>query len=148
MIIRHGVLTVAFIAATTARAETRVETECYDRVPLGNGSKVVRMIFRRYVDLELKKEVGSFVQYNNTEEIVPLVLHKHVSTDTDSPALGNYEDFRIEIVGAKVTGEYTFGQTGAGNRQGKYVRYTSAKTGKSVIFQHTGDDDDSCKVNH
>lgn len=146
--IRYVILAVAVFGTTAAQAGTQVQTECYVRVPPGKDSKPIRMTFRRYMDEELKKEVGSFVQYNNAKEIIPLVLGKHVSTDSDSPELGNYEDTRIEIVGLKVTGEYTFAQTGAGNTQGKYVRYTSAKTGKSVTFQHTGDDDSSCKVNH
>jgi hypothetical protein len=147
MMIKHVVLAAAFFCATAAQAEIQVETECYVRTPTGKDGKLTRMIFRRYVDQDLKKEVGSFVQYNDTKETISLVFAKHVPTDTDSPDLGNYEDYRTEIVGKKVTGEYAFVQTGAGVRQGKFVRYTSAKTGKPVIFQYIGDDDGSCKVN-
>jgi hypothetical protein len=147
MIIRHIVLAAALLGLTHARAEIQVETECYHRVPPGKDSKLIRMTFRRYVDSDLQREVGSFAQYNDTKEIIPLVFSKHVPTDTDSPDLGNYEDIRTEIVRTKVTGEYTFVQTGAGVRQGKYVRYTNAKTGKSVTFQYAGNNDGSCKVN-
>lgn len=145
--IRTIVLVAAILGATSAQSEIQVETECYFGIPQGQDSKAVRMIFQRYVDLDLKKEVGSFVQYNDTKEVVPLVFGKHVPTDTDSPDLGNYEEYRTEIVGKKVTGEYMFVQTGAGHRQGRYVRYTSAKTAKSVIFQYVGNNDGSCKVN-
>ncbi len=146
--IRYLIIAAAlFGGAATAQAEIQAETECYVRVPPGKDAKPIRMVFRRYVDQDLKKEVGAFVQYNSSTEIIPLVFAKHASTDTDSPGLGNYEDTRTEIVGKKPAGEYTFVQTGAGNTQGKYVRYTSAKTGKAVVFQHTGDDDSSCKVN-
>ncbi|WBS04828.1 hypothetical protein OU994_11400 [Pseudoduganella sp. SL102] len=145
--IKHIVLAAAMFGATAARAEVLAETECYVRVTPSNDGKIVRLIFRRYVDVELKKEVGSFVQYNHTKEIIPLVLSTHLDTDTESPDLGNYEDTRIEILGNRVTGEYKFIQTGAGHRQGRYVRYTSAKNVKPVIFHHTGSDDDtSCKL--
>ncbi|GGC06369.1 hypothetical protein [Pseudoduganella buxea] len=144
--IRYLIVAAALYGTTNAQAEIHVETECYVRVPAGKDSKPTRMAFRRYVDQDLKKEVGAFVQHDGSTEIIPLVLARHVSTDTDSPGLGNYEATRTGIVGKKPAGEYTFVQTGAGNTQGKYVRYTNAKTGKAVVFQHTGDDDSSCKI--
>ncbi len=128
--IRYLTIAALFVTAT-AQAQIQVETECYVRVPPGKDSKPVRMVFRRYVDPDLKKEVGSFVQYNGSTQFIPLVLVKHISTDSDSPGLSNYEDTRTEIVNGKTAGEYTFVQTGGGNRQGKYVRYTSAKAGKA-----------------
>lgn len=145
--IRYVALATALCYAATAQAEIQIETECYVHVPPGKSSKPIRMIFRRYIDQELKQEVGSFVQYNDKKDIIPLVFGKHVSKDIDSPDLGNYEDSRTEIVGGKVAGVYTFVQTGAGIAQGKYVRYTNAKTGESVTLQHTGAEDSSCKVN-
>ncbi len=145
--IRYLIVAAVLSGTTTAHAQIQPETECYVRVPPGKDSKPIRMVFRRYIDQNLKKEVGAFVQYDSATQIIPLVFAKHVGTDTDSAGLGNYEDTRTEIVGKMPAGEYTFVQTGAGNTQGKYVRYTSAKTGKTVVFQHTGDDDSSCKVN-
>ena len=105
------------------------------------------MALRTYVDQDLKKEVGAFVQYNGSKQIIPLVLTRHVSTNTDSPDLRNYEISRLEINEKKVAGEYVFAQTGAGVTQGKYVKYRSAKTGKVVTFQYAGDDA-SCKISY
>lgn len=147
MRIAHFILTVALLSGTAVAAEVRLETLCYVRVPPGKDSKPIRMVFRSYYDQELKKEIGSFVQYNESKEIIPLMFEKFVNTDADSPELGNYEISRIEIINKKIAGEYTFVQTGAGHLQGRYVKYTNAKTGKSVTFQHTGDDDSACKVN-
>ena len=130
-----------------ARAEIHVETVCYSMVPPGKMSKPVRMALRTYVDQDLKREVGAFVQYNGSKQIIPLVMTKNVSTDTDSPDLGNYETSRVEISEKKVGGEYVFAQTGAGITQGKYVKYRSAKTGKVVTFQYAGDDA-SCKISY
>ena len=96
----------------------------------------------------MKKEVGLFVQYNDTKDIIPLVFGKRVNKDIASPGLRNHEESMTEIVGEKVTGVYMFVQTGAGSTQGKYVHYTNANTGKSVTLQHTGAEDSSCKVNH
>lgn len=143
--IRSLLVAAAVFGTATAHAGIQAETACYVRVPPGKDSKPIRMVFRRYVDQDLNKEVGSFVQYNGSTESIPLVLAAHVDT-SDSPGLGNYEETRIEIVGSRVAGEYTFVQTGAGNTQGKYVRYTSAKTGRQATFQYAGDDDSTCKV--
>lgn len=130
-----------------AKAEIHVETACYSMVPPGKMSKPIRMALRTYVDQDLKKEVGAFVQYNGSKQIIPLVLTRHVSTNTDSPDLRNYEISRLEINEKKVAGEYVFAQTGAGVTQGKYVKYRSAKTGKVVTFQYAGDDA-SCKISY
>ncbi|AVR98461.1 hypothetical protein C9I28_24585 [Pseudoduganella armeniaca] len=141
------IVAAALFCGATVRAEIVSETSCYVRTSPGKDARPVQMVFRRYVDQELKREVGAFVQYNQSKDFIPLVFVKHVDTDTDSPELGNHEITRIEIVGGKAAGAYLFVQTGAGNRQGKHVRYTSAKGAKPMIFQHTGDEDSSCRVN-
>lgn len=138
-------LAVICLGSGMAKAEVHAETSCYSMVPPGKSSKPVRLALRTYVDQELKKEVGAFVQYNGSKDGIPLVLTKYVSTDTDSPELGNYEISRIEISDKKVAGEYVFVQTGAGITQGKFVKYKNAKTGKVVTFQSIGDDP-SCKI--
>lgn len=140
-------LAFIFFGSGMAKADVLAETSCYSMVPPGKTSKPVRLTLRTYVDQDLKKEVGAFVQYNGSKETIPLVFAKYVSMDTDSPDLGNYEISRIEINEKKVTGEYIFSQSGAGNTQGKSVKYKSAKTGKAVTFQYVGDDP-SCKINH
>lgn len=134
-------------ASTMAKADVQSETACYVYVPQGQTSKPIQLAVRIYSDNDLKKEVGAFAQYNDSKEIIPLVFIRYVSTDTDSPELGNYEISRIEVNDRKVTGEYVFVQAGAGNAQGKYVKYKNTKTGKSTIFMHTGDGDPSCKIN-
>ena len=63
---------------------------------------------RTYEDKDLKKEVGAFIQYSSSKEIIPVVFAKYISTDTDSPGLGNYEISRVEILDSKVNGVYVF----------------------------------------
>lgn len=132
---------------TSASADVRSETSCYVRVPPGASSKPIRMTLRTYVDQDLGKEIGAVVQYNGSKDIIPLVFVKYVATDTDSPGLGNHELSRLEIHDRKVAGEYVFVQAGAGLRQGKYVKYTSSTTGKTVTLLYTGPDDPECKIN-
>lgn len=141
---------IAFIlfSCGVARAEIHSETTCYSSVPKGSSSKPLRLAMRNYEDKDLKKEVGAFIQYSSSKEIIPLVFTKYISADTDYPSLGNYEISRVEISDSKINGVYVFVQTGAGNTQGKYVKYTDLKTGKSTIFVHTGDDDPACKINN
>jgi hypothetical protein len=143
---RYLAIAAALLGSAPVRADVVSETSCYVRTSPGKDARPVRMVFRRYLDQELKKEVGALVQYNQSKDVIPLLFIKHVDTDTDSPELGNHEITRIEIVGGRATGEYLFVQTGAGIRQGKYVRYTSMKGAKPVIFQHTGDEDSSCRI--
>ena len=114
----------------------------------GKSSKLLQLAVRTYEDKDLKKEVGTFVQYNSSKEIIPVVFTKYTRTDTDSPGLGNYEISRVEVSDGKVNGEYFFVQTGAGSTQGRYVKYTNLKTGRSTIFMHTGDNDPACKINY
>jgi predicted aconitase with swiveling domain len=57
--------------------------------------------------------------------------------------LGNYEITGIEISGKKVTGEYTFFQTGAGHTQRKYVRYKNSKKGRTINFMEISEDNPS-----
>ena len=147
MNIKPILLTIIVLGSGMARAEVQAETSCYSMVPPGKSSKPIRLALRTYIDQDLKKEVGAFIQYNGSKISIPLVLTKHVNTDTDAPDLGNYEATRIEIVEKKVAGEYVFAQTGAGVTQGRYVKYRNGKTGKVVTFQHAGDDP-SCKVNY
>jgi hypothetical protein len=143
---KYFALAAALLGSRIAQAEVVAETSCYVRTSPGKDARPVQLVFRRYVDQELKKEVGAFVQYNQSKDVIPLVFVRRVDTDTDSPELGNHEITRVEIVGGKAAGQYLFVQTGAGNGQGKYVRYTNAKGAKPVIFQHTGDEDSSCRV--
>ncbi len=148
MKIKIFLLSTIMLICGMARAEIQSETSCYVYIPHDNSSKHIQLALRTYVDKDLKKEVGAFIQYNGSKETIPLVFAKYVSTDTDSPNLGNYEISRIEIVDKKITGEYIFSQTGAGNTQGKSVEYKKFKTGKSMTFMYMGDDDPSCKINH
>lgn len=115
--IRYCLLAVALLGGASVRAEIVAETSCYVRTSPGKDARPVQMVFRRYVDQDLKREVGAFVQYNQSRDLIPLVFVKHVDTDTGSPELGNHAITRIEIVGGHAAGEYLFVQTGAGNRK-------------------------------
>jgi hypothetical protein len=144
-----GFLILFFLLSCgVAKADVQPKTTCYFNVPRDNSSRHVELALRTYEDMDLKKEIGAFVQYRGSKETIPLVFNKYTSTDTDSPELGNYEISRIEISKNKVTGEYVVIQTGAGIRQGKYVKYTNFKTGRSMIFMATGEDDPSCKIDN
>ncbi|AXA94023.1 hypothetical protein [Massilia sp. YMA4] len=129
---RYLAVAAGLLHGAYVQAEIVAETSCYARTSPGKDARPVRMVFRRYIDQELKKEVGALVQYNQSKDVIPLLFIKHVDTDTDSAELGNHEMTRVEIVGGKAAGDYLFVQTGAGNRQGKYVRYTSAKAGDGL----------------
>jgi len=139
-------LAIVTFSCGIARADVQSETACYVYVPRDGSNKPIKFALRTYVDKDLKKEVGAFVQYNSSKENIPLVFTKYVSTDTDSPDLGNYEISRVEIVDKKIAGEYVFIQSGAGNTQGKYVVYTKPKSGKKITFMYTGDNDVDCKI--
>lgn len=147
MKIRFFFLITIMLGSGIARADVQSETTCYMYESQKTASKDILLVVRTYLDNDLKKEVGAFAQYNGSKEIIPLVFTKYVATDTDSPGLGNHEITRIEINDKKVTGEYTFIQTGAGHTQGKYVRYKNSKTGKSINFMEISEDNPSCKVN-
>jgi len=147
MTIQPIFVAIIFLVSGVAKAEVHSTTSCYSTVPPGKSGKPIRLALRIYFDQELKKEVGAFVQYNGSQENIPLVLTKYVSTDTDSPELGNYEISRIAIGDKQVAGEYVFVQSGAGITQGKFVKYKNAKTGKAVTFQSSGDDP-FCKINY
>jgi hypothetical protein len=146
MNIRIYLLAIVTFSCGIARADVQSETACYVYVPRDSSSKPVKFALRTYVDKDLKKEIGAFVQYHASKEIIPLVFTKYVRTETDSPNLGNYEISRVEIVDKKIAGEYVFIQSGAGIAQGKYVVYTKSKTGKHITFMYTGDNDADCKI--
>ncbi|MFI4919854.1 MAG: hypothetical protein ACHP65_09900 [Legionellales bacterium] len=140
-------LTIVMMFYGIARADVQSENSCYFYTPRPDDRiKPIHFALRTYFDTDLKKEVGAFVQYNNSKAIIPLVYFKYVPTDTDDPGLGNYEIYRLEIVGKKITGEYMFAQTGAGNQQGKYVRYTNFRTGEKISLQYTSGDEPDCKI--
>ena len=73
------------------------------------------------------REVGAFVKYSN-KKFIPLVFDKRIETDVENPELGNYELQRLEISEGKVTVSYIFMQTGAGNKQGSFLKYRNLKT--------------------
>ena len=131
-------MAVALLACSSATAEIIVKTACYVGDTRPNSKLSLDLAVRTYIDTTTNKEIGAFAQYNHAKTSIPLVFVKFVSTDTDSPELGNYELTRVEVVDKKVTGEYVFIQTGAGIRQGRYVKYKSANGSKSVILQHIG----------
>jgi hypothetical protein len=130
-----------------ARADVQADISCYGNVPLPNNhlNKPVKFVLHTYVDTDLKREIGAFIQYSTSKEVIPLVFSKYVP-DTEDPDLGNYELYRIEIIDKKITGEYMFAQTGAGNKQGKYVKYTNFRTGKTILLTHTAHGDSNCKI--
>lgn len=140
-------MAVALLASGTAAAEIKAVTLCYDGDSRPNSKVHVHLAVRTYTDTETNKEIGAFAQYNNSKESIPLVFVKFVPTDTDSPDLGNYELTRVEVVDKKVTGEYVFVQTGAGNRQGRYVTYKSARHPRPVLLQQGDENDPRCKFN-
>lgn len=140
-------IALALLASGTAAAEIEATTSCYVGDSRPNSKVNLHLAVRTYTDTETRKEIGAFAQYNRGKSSVPLVFIKFVPTDTDSPGLGNYELTRVELVGKKVTGEYVFVQTGAGNRQGSYVTYKSAKFPKPILLQRTGEHDRDCKFN-
>ena len=143
---RSFLLAIIVFSSHIARADVQLKTACYVHVPRDGYSKSIQFVLHTYVDNDLKREVGAFVQYHSSKEIIPLVFTKYVSTDADSPELGNYEISRIEIIDKKISGEYVFIQSGAGVTQGRYAVYTKYKTGKNIIFMYAGDDDKACKV--
>lgn len=140
-------MSLALLASGTTAAEIQTVTSCYVGDSRPNSKVNVHLAVRTYTDTETQKEIGAFAQYNRAKSSIPLVFIKFVPTDTDSPGLGNYEFTRVEVVDKKVTGEYVFIQTGAGNRQGRLVKYKSAKFPKPIVLQHTGEDDRDCKFN-
>jgi hypothetical protein len=141
-------MTIGLIASSNAAEEIQTHTNCYAGDSRPNSKVHVRLAVRTYTDTDTNKEIGAFAQYNDAKLAIPLVFVKFVPTDTDSPELGNYELTRVEVVDKKVTGEYVFVQTGAGNRQGRYVTYKSAKYPKSILLQHSGTDEDpDCRFN-
>lgn len=88
---RYFLLAAALLGGASVRAEIVSETSCYVRTSPGKVAKPVQMVLRRYIDQELNKEVGAYVQYNQSKDMIPLVFVKHVDTDTDSPRLCNHE---------------------------------------------------------
>ena len=137
----------AILPFGAARADVQSETSCYSYSPRPNEhTKPIQFALRTYVDTDLKKEIGAFVQYNGSKDIIPLVFSKFVPTDTEDPGLGNYEIYRTEIVDKKITGEYMFAQTGAGNKQGKYAKYTNFRTGKQISLQYSSAEGTDCKI--
>lgn len=141
-------LALALLASGTTAAEIQVQTSCYAGDSRPNSKVHIELAVLTYTDTTTKKEIAAFAQYNGAKSSIPLVFHKFVATDTDSPGLGNYELTRVEVVDKKVTGEYIFVQTGAGNRQGRYVTYKSAKFRKPILLQRSsGDGDLDCKFN-
>ena len=144
--IKSFFMAFALLASGTAAAEIQVVTSCYVGDLRPNSKVHAHLAVRTYTDTATQKEIGAFAQYNHSKSSIPLVFIKFVPTDTDSPGLGNYELTRVEVVDKKVTGEYVFIQTGAGNRQGRYVTYKSAKFPKPILLQYTGSEDDrGCK---
>ena len=142
-------MAVGLLASGTAAAAIQAATTCYVGDSRPNSKVNVQLAVRTYTDTDTdtKKEIGAFAQYNGAKSSVPLVFVKFVPTDTDSPGLGNYELTRVEVVDKKVTGEYRFVQTGAGNRQGRYVTYKSAKFPKPIVLQQGYENDPQCKFN-
>lgn len=147
MVIKLFSIALAILASGTAAAEIQAVTSCYAGDSRSNSKATLRLAVRTYTDTETQKEIGAFAQYDGAKSSIPLVFVKLVATDTDSPGLGNYELTRVEVVGKKLTGEYVFTQTGAGNRQGRFVKYKSARFPKPIVLQHTGEDDRDCKFN-
>ena len=140
-------MAVALLASGTAVAEIKVQTSCYVGDSRPNSKVNLDLAVRTYTDTVTNKEIGAFAQYNKAKSSIPLVFVKFVPTDTDSPDLGNYELTRVEVVNKKVTGEYVFVQTGAGNRQGRYVTYKSAKYPKPILLQQGYENDPRCQFN-
>jgi hypothetical protein len=145
--IKSILIAVALLASGTAAAEIKAVTSCYDGDSRPNSKVRAHLAVRTYIDTETNKEIGAFAQYNRSKSSIPLVFVKLVPTDTDSPELGNYELTRVEVVDKKVTGEYVFVQTGAGNRQGRYVTYKSAKYPKPILLQQGYENDPRCQFN-
>lgn len=147
MDIKNLFIATLLLASSIVKANVQVETSCYVHVPRDGTRKHIKLALRTYVDTDLQKEVGAFVQYNDAKESIPLVLKRYRRLDTDSPDLGNYEITRLQIAGDKIAGEYVFSQTGAGNKQGKSVIYRKSATATPVEFMHSGDDEDpACKI--
>lgn len=140
-------MALALLASGTAAADIQTKTSCYVGDSRPNSKVNAHLAVRTYTDTATQKEIGAFAQYNHSKSSIPLVFVKFVATDPDSPALGNYELTRVEVVDKKVTGEYVFVQTGAGNRQGRYVTYKSAKYPKPVLLQQSDESDPGCKFN-
>jgi hypothetical protein len=148
MKIKSLFIAMFLLANGIVKADVQVETSCYVHVPRDGASKHIKLVLRTYVDTDLQKEIGAFVQYNDSKEIIPLVFESYRPLDSDSPNLGNYEIKRLEILRNKTEGEYVISQTGAGNTQGKSVTYKKSTTGKPITFMYLGDDDDpTCKIN-
>jgi hypothetical protein len=154
--IKYLLLILATLYCVAANADVQTKVTCYAHAPRSSVDREIDLVLHVYVDNDLKKEVGSFVQYSVSKEAgafvaysapkepIPLIFTKYVPTDTDSPDLGNYDIYRTEIFNNKVTGQYVFGQTGAGIRQGKYATYKNFRTGKTMSFEFVGDKLSDC----
>jgi septal ring-binding cell division protein DamX len=134
MMIKLFIAVLGLLASGTAAAEIQAATSCYVGDSRPNSKVHLYLAVRTYTDTETQKEIGAFAQYDRAKLSIPLVFIQYVATDTDSPGLGNYELTRVEVVNKKVTGEYVFIQTGAGNRQGRLVRYKSAKFPTPIVL--------------
>jgi len=129
---------VLSLACTTAFADVHVEASCFTLDARAMSKKMVYFVLQSYYDDEIGKEIGAFVRYGESKESIPLVFENKIDTDTDDPGLGNFELQRLEILNGRVTGRYTLVQTGAGNRQGRYIDYKNFKTKKTLLFQRHG----------
>jgi hypothetical protein len=85
MKIRALLSIIVMMSYGVAKADVQSEISCYGYVPHSNNhvSKPITFVLHTYVDTDLKKEIGAFVQYNRSTDIIPLVFSKYVPTDTD-----------------------------------------------------------------
>lgn len=114
------------LLAPRVHAAIEIEVSCWTHQSRGKGDKTLNFALRTYRDIELKREVGAFVQYAGAQEMIPLVFRKFVPTDEEADGEpGNYELTRVEVVDGKIGGEYVFALVGAGIRRGRMVTYLS-----------------------
>lgn len=133
------------LGASIAHAEVKVEESCWTHPARGRSDKRIQFILKAYTDTDLSREVGAFVQYVGSKDMIPLVFTNFVKTDMEeNPDAGNYEITRVEVINGKISDEYVFSQVGLGIRQGKMVTYRKSKTAKAITFYYSSDGEGGC----
>ena len=126
-------------AAGIAQAEVVSETLCF--TARTSQSKPLRLLLRKYLDLEIQQEVGGFVQHGASKTI-PLVFVDDGTSEADV----DYELHWLEVVAGKVSGEYSLVKQKGGTILGAWMRYKSLKTGATTVFSPTGESGEACQV--
>jgi hypothetical protein len=119
-----------------ANAETTSQTLCF----ISQKNKNVELVLQTYLDNSLNQQVGAFVKYSTSKEIIPLVYIADNSND-DSIDL---ELHWLEVFEGRITGQYSLLKPKRATILGAYIRYKNLKSKKEVIFSPSGKSDAEC----